>query len=106
MARGARQVVIIVVAGSHLATFGLQRDHGLARPDRGKAEGAILTGGVAFGRAPGGGQIVAQHLRQGVQRGLVVRNRPELLFDAQPGAQIAQAPPGRDVIAVIGKGGT
>ena len=34
MARGAAQVVIVVVSGCDFAPFGLQRDQGLARADR------------------------------------------------------------------------
>ena len=66
------------------ATLGLQGHDGIAAPHGREAEGAVAAGGVVLRRAPGGGKVVLQGLRQARQCRPVFRKRPVERFGQQP----------------------
>ena len=60
MARRARQVVVVVVAGLHVAAFGLEGNQRIPCVDGGEVEGAITEQRVRVWGAPSRDQVSAQ----------------------------------------------
>ena len=100
VARGARCVVIVGVAGGGGAAFGLQRDQGLAAHQGGEVDVAVVDVGVGFGRAPCGGEIVAQGGGEVGEGRAVLGQRPCQALRGQRGERRA----GGDGVAIFSEG--
>ena len=67
MARGAGEIVIIILATCAIAALWLKRKDNAAPINRGEMKRALNAGGIVLGRAPSGGQIIAQNPQAGLQ---------------------------------------